>query len=84
MAVWNGPIIHLDSKHRTVRNVVFETVAALTIAQVAVAWILSPVLDHLAPSNLAIYTAAAALGVAIVWLLTRRNIRGADPGELFP
>jgi hypothetical protein len=83
MAVWNGPMIRFDSKNRTARNIVFENIAAFTGAPVLVAGILTPFLDHFLLRHLALYTIASALGLTLVWFLTRRHIKGSGPDELF-
>ena len=83
MAIWNGPLIHLDSKNRTARNIVFENITAFTSAQVVVAWVLVPFLNQFLLWHIALYTVLSALALALVWFLTRRHIKGQGPIELF-
>jgi hypothetical protein len=83
MAVWNGPLIHLDTRRRSTRNVVFEHLVAQVSAVTSVAWISSPWIGHLRWVDLALYTIAASISLFFVFLATRRQIGGKDPDEIF-
>lgn len=83
MAVWNGILIRIDSKQRTTRDIVFEHAVAEFIAVIGVAWALTPSIDYLRWRDLAIYTVVAPPLLLLVHFLTRKNIKGEDPGELF-
>jgi hypothetical protein len=84
MAVWNGPLIHLDMLRRSTRNVVFEHLVAQAGAVTCVAWISSPWIGHLRWVDIALYTIAASISLFFVHLTTRRQISGKDPDEIFP
>lgn len=83
MAVWNGPLIHLDRRRRSTRNVVFEHLVAQVGSVATVAWISSPWIGHLRWADLALYTIAASISLFFVYLATRREISGKDPDEIF-
>lgn len=83
MAAWNGPLIHIDTRSRTTRNVIFEHLVAQMGAVTSVAWISSPWIGHLRWLDLALYTIAASISLFFVYLATRRQISGTDPDEIF-
>lgn len=83
MAVWNGILIRIDSKQRTTRNIVFEHAVAEFTAVMGTAWALAPSIGHLRWRDLALYTVVALPLILLVRLLTRKNIKGEDPGGLF-
>lgn len=83
MAAWNGTLIHLDSKQRTTRNVIFENAVGEWASLLGVAWLLAPSLEHLRWQDLVLYTVASIPILGIVWLITRKNIKGERRHELF-
>lgn len=83
VAVTSSLAIRLDRRQRIVRNLVFEHTVGETVAMLATAWVLTPVLDHLTWQKMTWYSASAVLSLAVVHLVTRRSIRGEEPGELF-
>lgn len=83
MAFWNGVLIHLDSKQRTARNIVFEHLLAESVALIVVAWALVAPLGHLRWQDMAWYTLGAGPFLFVVHLLTRKQIKGEDARELF-
>jgi ABC-type Fe3+-siderophore transport system permease subunit len=83
MAVWNGGLITADSRQRTTRNVVFEHSLAEFGAVMGIAWALAPAVGHLRWQDLSVYTAIGLPALGLVWLITRRQIAGEHPDDLF-
>ena len=83
MALWNGPLIHLDSKQRTARNVLFEHILVEFVAVLAVAWTLVAVLGHLRWQDLVWYSLGGAPFPFLTYLLTRKHIKDEGRRELF-
>lgn len=82
MALWNGVLIRLDSRQRTVRNIVFEHAVGEFVSVMGVAWALVASLERMSWQDLTWYTVIALPFLFLVYLVTRKNIKGQDPSEL--
>lgn len=76
-------LVRLDAAQRTARNLVLEHAAAEFGGVMASAWVLLSSLSHLQWQELALYTAVGGVLLLLVWFLTRKNIKGEAPDELF-
>ncbi len=83
MAAWNGLLIRADRQSRTTRNIIFEHAVGEFVALIGVAWLLLDSVGHLRWQDLAWYTIGGLPLLALVYLLTRRHIRGESADELF-
>lgn len=83
MAIWNGLLIHIDATQRTARNVILEHLTVEFLAVMSVAWLLVGLLEYLRLTDLAWYTLGAIPYIGFVWLVTRGQIKGEQPRELF-
>jgi hypothetical protein len=79
MAAWGGLMVRLDARQRTTRNVVFEHAVAVVAAVLVVAWAMA--LDPW--PDLLVSTVLAVPFFVLLRVVTRRQIKGEDPDELF-
>ena len=83
MALWNSALVHLDQRQRSTRNVIFEHAFAQLAGVLGVSWGLAGSLDHVDRSDLVWYTIVAIPLLALAHTLTRKQIKGEDPRDLF-